>query len=265
MEALAAELEARGFRCPMVPLGGTKMVAGRVAVIDSYRMRADDPGRVRAGVVIAIDDLVRDLVADLVVDPSPGAEPAVHNRATKVLAGAPYALLHPPAVEPVGLDAAIGRVLVTTGAADIAGAGCRLAASVLETLPDAHVRLVVGPWGSGEVPAGVVAVHARGGLHAEMAAADLVVTAGGVAMLEACALGRPTIAVVLADNQRQAVAGLEAAGAIAVATVESIADVAQALAGDPTRRSTMASIARTTIDGKGAARVADAIEELIRS
>ena len=100
----------------------------------------------------------------------------------------------------------VRRVLVTTGAADEAGVGAHLAATIRSVAPDVEVRLVVGPWGSTTVPSGVVPVHAPAGLTDEMAAASIVVTAGGVALLESCALGRPTIAVPIADNQQQAVA-----------------------------------------------------------
>ena len=64
------------------------------------------------------------------------------------------------------------------------------------------------------MPRGVVAVRAPDGLAAELAAASLVVTAGGVALLEACLLGRPIVALALAGNQRQAVYGLEREGAV---------------------------------------------------
>ena len=60
------------------------------------------------------------------------------------------------------------------------------------------------------------------GLADELAAARIVVTAGGVTMLEACLLGRPVVALALADNQRQAVSGLEREGAVMVATPETV-------------------------------------------
>ena len=56
-----------------------------------------------------------------------------------------------------------------------------------------------------------------------MAAAGIVVTAGGVALLEACLLGRPIVALALAGNQRQAVVGLERDDAVMVATPETVA------------------------------------------
>jgi spore coat polysaccharide biosynthesis predicted glycosyltransferase SpsG len=240
------------------------MVASRVAVIDSYRMRADDPGRVKAGVAVAIDDIGRDLDVDLVVDPSPGANAGVHARATRALAGAAYALVSmPSSVSTVPAEGPVGRVLVTTGAADAGGVGARLAASVAAAVPGAEVRLVVGPWGAQEVPAGVVAVHARHGLASELAAAPLVVTAGGVSLLEACILGRVAVAVAIADNQRPSITGLEALGAIVTATEASVAEIVQSLVADPARRAALGAAARGALDGKGPARVADAIEELI--
>jgi spore coat polysaccharide biosynthesis predicted glycosyltransferase SpsG len=262
IEALEHELEARGHRCALVSLGATAMAAGRIVVIDSYRLRGDDRGRVQAGVVVAIDDLQRDLDVDIVVDPSPGAAAGSHRRAGRVLAGAAFALVSVPAAAAVACTDPVRRVLVTTGAADEAGVGAQLAATVRSVAPNVEVRLVVGPWGSTEVPSGVVPVHARAGLTDEMAAASIVVTAGGVALLESCALGRPTIAVPIADNQRQAVAGLADASAIVAATPATVGDAIRRLIGDASERNALGALARVVLDGKGPARVVDAIEEL---
>jgi spore coat polysaccharide biosynthesis predicted glycosyltransferase SpsG len=265
IEVLAHELGARGYRCARVSLEGSAMVAGRVAVIDSYRIRADDPGRVKAGVVVAIDDLARDLDVHLVVDPSPGATPDVHELARRAVAGASYALVSvTPSVDTVPVDAVdVSRILVTTGAADEHGIGARLAAHVAAAVPGAEVRLVVGPWGAADVPVGVVGVRTRDGLEAELAAAPVVVTAGGVAMLESCMLGRATIGIAIAENQRQAVHGLADAGAIVPATEANVAEVVWSLVSNPARRAALGTAARVALDGKGPARVADAIEELV--
>jgi spore coat polysaccharide biosynthesis predicted glycosyltransferase SpsG len=263
MEALAQELDARGHRAVLASLGGAAaMAAGRVVIVDSYRLRADDRGRVQAAVVIAIDDLQRDLDVDVVVNPSPGATAAPHARARRVLAGAPYALVSVPAVDAVPVHEPVERILVTTGAADEAGTGAQLAAIINAVVPSVEVRLVVGPWGSSAMPSGVVPVHARGGLAYEMGAASIVVTAGGVALLEACALGRPAIAIPIAENQRQAVAGLHGAGAVLAATPATVGEAIRALVEDADRRAALSDSARTTVDGKGPARVVDAIEEL---
>ena len=94
-----------------------------------------------------------------------------------------------------------------------------LAASISDALPAVEVRLVVGPWCTGDIPVGVVPVIAPCGLADELAAAPIVVTAGGVSMLESCLLGRATVAVVLAESQRRAVASLAHEGAVVAATL----------------------------------------------
>jgi spore coat polysaccharide biosynthesis predicted glycosyltransferase SpsG len=212
--------------------------------------------------VVALDDLARDLDVDVVVDPSPGASASAHARARRVLAGGAYAMASVPCIATTPVDGRVERVLVTTGAADRAGTGADLATAIVRAQPDVEVRLVVGPWGATSVPAGVTTVHATDGLAAELATAQVVVTAGGVAMLESCLLGRPTIAVVLASNQRQAVAGLAHAGAVVAATLSTAAGVVSALVASPARRAELSAAASIVLDGRGPSRVADAIEEL---
>ena len=269
MEALAAELTSRAHDCALVPITGIGAAGNYdVAIVDSYRVRADDGAFAAARIVAAIDDLARDLAVDLVVDPSPGTVGAAHRRARRVLAGAAYALVPAPAsdVHEAAIDD-VTRVLVTTGAADADGAGARIAtslrAALRETRPGIEIRLVVGPWGATEVPPGVVAVHAPAGLAAEIAAASIVVTAGGVALLEACLLGRPTVALALAENQRQAVHGLARDHAVIAATADTVTNAVCALIDDRTQRVALAVAARSAVDGKGATRVADTIEQLV--
>jgi spore coat polysaccharide biosynthesis predicted glycosyltransferase SpsG len=262
IETLATELEARGWWCPTVALRDRGRVVGDLVVVDSYRVRADDPSRISARRVVALDDLARDLDVDIVVDPSPGADAGVHVRAARVLAGAPYALASVPAVEAVPVGGPVDRVVVTTGASDTAGVGARLAASIATSLPAAEVRLVLGPWGAPDVPPGVVPVRAPHGLAEELAAAPVVVTAGGVAMLESCLLGRATVAVVLAHNQRQAVAGLAHTGAVVTGTLSTTGNVVATLVSSSARREELAAAARRALDGRGPARLADVIEEL---
>ena len=94
-------------------------------------------------------------------------------------------------------------------------------------------------------------------LAPELAAAGIVVTAGGVALLEACLLGRPIVALALAGNQRQAVFGLEREGAVVVATPETVANAVGALVRDTARRIELATAARASINGNGAGLVVD--------
>lgn len=271
VEALAAELAARGHECELVALpesiwDDAELIEGDVVVVDSYRMRADDAERFCARAVVAIDDLARDLAVDVVVDPSPGADGGAHFSAGRVLAGAAYALVaHTCArVGATAVDAPVERVLITMGAADAEGVGAGVAAAVLAASTGVEVRLVVGPWGAKTVPDGVDSVVAPDGLVGELAAAGVVVTAGGVTMLEACRLGRPVVALALAANQEQAVAGLACDGAVVLATPTTVAAEVGALIRDRSRRFELATAASAAVDGKGATRVADAIEQLLR-
>jgi spore coat polysaccharide biosynthesis predicted glycosyltransferase SpsG len=262
-EALARVLDRRGVRCTLEPLGRRTHWTAPIVVVDSYHLRADDPA-VFAAVTVAIDDLHRDLAVDLVVDPSPGADAARHIRAHHVCAGAPYAVVTRPNPFPQvrAADGRVDRVLVTTGGSDAAGTGAALAAALHDRLPDAAIRLVLGPWGDDTVPAGVEAVRAPSGLADEFAAAPLVVTAGGVSLLEACMLRRAIVAVMTAENQRVAVESLAAAGAVVAADPDHAAAEAAMLAADPMRRLALAERAGALVDGRGPDRVADALLSL---
>ncbi|MDZ4826251.1 MAG: hypothetical protein SGJ13_07270 [Actinomycetota bacterium] len=262
MEALALELHARGRSCRLTAIDGDRSIAAALVVVDSYRVRADEMN-IDAELVVAVDDLARDLAVGVVIDPSPGADGAHHRRAGRVLAGAQYALVAVPQtrVAVVDVRGAVTRVLVTTGAADAVGIGARIAAAVHAAQPEVDVRLVVGPWGATAVPDGVTGIVAPPTLADELAAAPIVVTAGGVSMLEACALGRAVVAVAIAENQRVAVDALTASGAVAPAAVDTVASVVAELVSDPVRRVALAAAAREAIDGRGPQRVA---EELAR-
>jgi len=237
-----------------------------LVVVDSYAHRADDRERFRGAMVAAVDDLQRDLAVDVVVDPSPGATSAPHGRAQRVLAGHSYAMIDPDLVarpRPPLRDT-VARVLVTTGAADMAGSGAAVAGRLAVLMPNASVRLVIGPWGSAQVPAGVEAVSGLDGLRYELAQADLVVTAAGVTMLECLALGRPTVAFVTAANQLRAAENVARVGAAVLAPVDEAADAAARLAGDADRRLSLSNAAASLVDGLGCRRIAEVLVVALR-
>jgi spore coat polysaccharide biosynthesis predicted glycosyltransferase SpsG len=262
MEALAEALRALACDVDLVVTG--ESLRAELVVVDSYRFRADDKEWIDADAVVALDDLCRDLEVDIVVDPSPGATVDAHRAAKRVLTGPKYALIDPSLAEvvarPIGPD--IGVVLVATGGADAGGVGTSLAASLASLLPDAEIRLALGPGVAATDDERVRVVRTERGLGSFLADADLVVTAAGVTLLEALALGRPVVAVVLADNQRQAADGAAAAGAAVVATLDDAAPAAAALASNLEQRARMAEAARQLVDGLGARRVAEAVAAL---
>lgn len=264
MEALGVALHARGVPTSAVVLGDDA-VSGDLVVVDSYRIRADGVG-VRARRRAAVDDIDRDLVVDLVVDPAPdGAREAEGpERAGRVLRGLRYALLDPTLANRnrVDVEDEVETVLVATGAADVVGVGASVASALRSVLPTARVRLVVGPWSSTDSPEGVEAVHARAGLAEPLLAADLVVCAAGVTMLEALALGCPTVGFLTAANQRRYLAALAALGAVVASTQRALPGVVSRLVGDPVERRRLGTTGRELVDGLGAARVADAVAAL---
>jgi spore coat polysaccharide biosynthesis predicted glycosyltransferase SpsG len=265
VEGLARQLVALGLSVEARVLGD-EAVTGEIVLVDSYRVRADDRTRFRADLVIAIDDLERDLAVDLVVDPDPGADARVHAATAVVVAGAPYALvdagLRSLTRAPIGPD--VTRVLVTTGGTDSDGVGARVAVELAGALPAVRVRHVVGPWGRSAEDTRVESVVAPAGLGPEIAAADIVVTAGGVSMLEACCLARPVVAFSIAAGQDRSLAGAAHVGAVLVADVASAASLAQELAHDHADRRRLSRAAQTLVDGQGSARVAAIIAGMAR-
>jgi spore coat polysaccharide biosynthesis predicted glycosyltransferase SpsG len=273
-EYVAAALRARELDVTLAPTGVVEVHASLV-LVDSYRYRADDRARFRGRAVVAIDDLNRDLDVALVVDPAPGASSAPHRRAGRVLAGARYALVDPSlrAATVSEVASAPATVLVTTGAADLHGTGASIAAAVAAAHPTLRVRLVP-PSSEASMSVdtrrsltphrpGVEVVEAADGLAVELASADVVVTAGGVTLLEALCLGRPAVAVVTAANQRANVEGAVASGAALVAEPAHVADAVTRLVANTRLREDLSMAGRVLVDGLGAERVADAIVDVM--
>ena len=100
-----------------------------------------------------------------------------------------------------------------------------------------------------------------------MADADLAVSAAGSACWELAFLGVPALLLVTADNQRGIAQGLHEAGVAESrgwardATPTALAEALTRLAQDAPRRVEMSHRARALVDGRGAARVLEAMQE----
>lgn len=267
MSALATALGEMELEALLTPLTDGAGVEADVAFVDSYRVRADDRRRIDARWVGAVDDLERGLDVDLVVDPAGEVRVGGRDapRASSVLEGLRYALLDPAlsTLEPHPVRDSVETVMVAAGGADGEGLGASIAAIVQRALPDAAVRLAVGPWGVPDVPDGVEPVITTDGLGHDLAGADLVVTAAGVTLLEAVALGRPAVGFAVAPNQRRSLVALVAAGAVVGATLSEAAESAVDLARDPARRASLVRRGPEVVDGRGSARVANAVAGLL--
>ena len=246
---------------------------------DHYGLDARWVRRVRAGLpalrVLALDDLDdRALGSDLVLDqtrlsPGPRSYPAL-----AVLSGPRHALLRPGFAlhRPAALarrGEAARRVLILPGLADAAGLA-PLALRALARFPALGVDIAMGAASQSRAETAAMVANRPGAtLHLDppdmaalMARADLGIGAGGMAAWERCALGLPSVAIRVADNQRAALAGLERAGAAQVLSLAQamqpgrlFAAIGRALAGLPA----MAQAAAALCDGQGTARVLSAL------
>jgi UDP-2,4-diacetamido-2,4,6-trideoxy-beta-L-altropyranose hydrolase len=96
---------------------------------------------------------------------------------------------------------------------------------------------------------------------------DLQIGAGGGATWERCCIGVPTLAVAVAENQRYVLEPLGKRGAVRavserVPTADSLGREIRYLIDSPEVRSQLAQTSRQLVDGRGAFRVADAMESL---
>lgn len=166
------------------------------------------------------------------------------------------------------------RVLVAMGAADPANA----TGAVLDALterPDLIVTVVLGSGAPHLVSvAGQVEARGKAGQllvqHADMAGLmaqnDVAIGAGGMTGLERAAIGLPALIVTLADNQLLNASALHASGAArligdvrAPGWTSAIRPVLDDLA-VPDVRIAMARAGLNLVDGRGASRVAGALD-----
>lgn len=231
--------------------------------------------------VAALDDEPeREHAVDLLIDQTAGRKTAEYRgrvpAEATILTGSEYVLLRreiteqTPASRPVGAR----RVLVTFGGAD----GGDLSARAVEALADPRFAaiaadVVVGPgYANPDRLAGRAAANTRilidpPDLPGLMAAADVAVAGSGTTAWELAYLGVPSLLIV---NSRGAVVDgmVKAGAALRLGRAEdidppTIASVLAALIDDADRRTAMSAAGRRLIDGRGAERVADAIEQLV--
>ena len=237
--------------------------------------------------ILAIDDLAdRPHDCDLLLDQTLGRTAKDYAGLVpencRLLLGPDYALLRSrfaaarsKALARRRQSGPVRRILVSLGAMDVNNATERVLEAIALAGTDAVVDVVLG---AGAPHLGEVKSHAREmgqrvtvhtgveDMTALMARADLAIGAAGITSWERCCLGLPTIAVVIADNQRLLARRMEAHGCIhllgwhADVTAEDIARAVIALASDARRRLRMSQASAAICDGTGAARVAERIK-----
>lgn len=277
---LKTALEAMAATCTLTsedPRVAARASGATVVVLDGYGWpeRYADGLRSNGCKVVVIDDDARPPpIADLVVNPNAHAEQLPYDSPS--LLGPRYAFIRPEFIPLRAHSRSYGdvrSVLVCMGGSDPDGVTPRVVEGALATLDRRTcLSVVLGPMCDADVAKAVAAVVARREgdslvLHApadfprHLATADLAVLSGGVVLTEAIHLGLPSIALVIADNQRAAVSAWCARGAAieAAPQPEEIADALGALLADASRRRRIGEAARSLVDGHGAERVAEAI------
>ncbi len=215
--------------------------------------------------------------ADIYLNQNLGAEalrPALAQDALS-LRGIRYALLRREFADaaPRACPAKARRILVTFGGADPQDeTGKALEALALLDDPDLEVTVVSGAANphapdhaarAARLPGTVEALASVDDMSRLMARADLALCAAGSTCWELCRFGVPMLLRPIADNQVGIARELEALGVAVRAAEEpaAMAKVLGALIRDMPARARMAETGQRLVDGRGAARVARAMQE----
>lgn len=295
---LADEMAGRGAECVFVSAPGTRDLVpalpyavlppeklpfgAALAVIDHYGLDAAYEALVRSqtSAVMSIDDLPnRRHHCDLLLDQTHGRRAEEYRGLVPVtcitLAGAGYALLRPQFASArdsslARRDGRLKRLLVTLGGTDpddvtgrvldcVAASGLDLDVDVVMGAKAPHldsVRAQAAALGKARVLVGI------GDMAGLMAQADLAIGAAGTTTWERCCLGLPTLMLVIADNQKDIARLVIQAGAALAAAPHTIAGQLRDLAADPQGLRALSTAAASVCDGRGAARIADALIRL---
>lgn len=247
----------------------------------------DDPSAVHAGRivrqvtalgvrVVSIHDLGLGLVpSDLAIDGSV-CPLSVRERRRRTLTGPRYAMLDPAITRWRQGRAQLSepdRVLIALGGgAHVLALGARLGRDIVAGCAGVRVR-IVGGFSGRRLPrpeGSVTWVRAYDGLGEELARATVAVVAGGVTLLEACAIGVPVVTLAVTPQQVLAARAVASAGAsrdagVASAGREACRRVAQHVSdlfNDAGARRSLAANGRRLVDGRGVFRVASYVRRL---
>lgn len=245
-------------------------------VVDHYLLDANWEQRWQTGQMIVIDDLAnRQHACHLLVDQNLGRKSGDYSglvqSGSTVLIGPDFALLRPEFAKLRSTALAKRRatksaqnILVNFGAGD--GNGIML--SVLQALSELDLELEIRAiCTSAASQVELLSVFCRDrprfkllldrrDMAQQMVWADLAIGASGASSWERCALGLPTIAIELAENQRLLNEQLAASGAIERAEiVGEIVDHVRTLVAESARWQAMVACCSAIADGRGTIRV----------
>lgn len=256
-------------------------------VMDHYALDAQwqDSALLPGVSLLVLDDLAdRPHEADILLDQNAGRAPQDYvgfvSTGCDLLIGPAHALLRPEfarlRTEALARRAVLTRpetLLITLGGIDKDNAASRVLDALAEApaAQDLRITVVMGVNAphldavrdrAETMPMPVEVVAGVSDMGARMMRADLCIGAVGSTAWERCALGLPTLQVVLADNQREAAQAMAARGLSLALPVPGALGFARALAEGLERLSdtghyrAMARAAAALTDGGGAGRLA---------
>jgi UDP-2,4-diacetamido-2,4,6-trideoxy-beta-L-altropyranose hydrolase len=258
-------------------------------VIDGYHLGADYQRALKqAGLrLLVVDDYghASHYSADLVLNQNISAVESLYvrrERYTRLLLGPRYALLRREFWPWRGwqreIPSVARKVLVTLGGSDPDNVTLKVI-HALQSVKIEGLEAVVVIGGSNQhgetlqaaVDGSGCAIrleHNVTGMPELMAWADMAVSAGGSTCWELALLGVPALLLILADNQQAVAASLDSAGiVINLGRSDNLTPIAlaQALTGlalAPNQRAIFARHGQELVDGKGAARVVQQVENV---
>jgi pseudaminic acid cytidylyltransferase len=260
-----------------------------LVVLDHYGLGAEWAKAMPAPVMVLDDVADRDHVCAVLLDQNLGRKSADYDglvpEGAARLIGPEYALLRPEFAQyrasslqrRVEASGAAKRLLISLGGGDMQAVVTWIL-DVLRDVPGAgalRVDIILGAAANSpdairaacEGLACAVHIHTAVENMAEhMAKADLMIGAGGSTSWERCALGVPAIVLPLADNQGPAVAAMVKVGVARAVIPRDDAGLRTALEdllSNPAQIRAMSAAAAQVCDGKGAARVATAIVDIL--
>lgn len=251
------------------------------AIIDGYVFGPTEYDWLRnfAKYIIIIDDRIEVIpFADLAILPSINS--TTFDAHPRVLSGCRYALLGPEYQEPCVWkpNGAVNKLLISFGIVD----SLHCTTATLHALRDVgfngEVRVMLSSDSKQINQLNQIAKQAKYrlhlaigeyGAHQHISWSDFVIGAGGQNLVERIALGRPSITVVTADNQKGQVVYFERIGATKVTIRRQntfVSDLSKSLyeiLRSPMQLARMSTVARSCVDGKGTERVANALYGLV--
>ncbi|WP_299809971.1 UDP-2,4-diacetamido-2,4,6-trideoxy-beta-L-altropyranose hydrolase [uncultured Roseibium sp.] len=258
-------------------------------VIDHYGIAAPDETRWRtwAGTLLVIDDLAdRPHDCDFLLDQTYGVRETDYEGLVpggcRLLLGTEYALLRSEFAEHrLGSlvrredPKPIRKILVSLGLTDLGGVTGRICDILKDFSFIDRFDVVIGSKAaSRERIEDLVSADDRFRIHCDvtnmadlMMTADAAIGAGGTSTWERCALGLPTVLLVLADNQFKIAEQLDAAGVVAlVGDVRTVRDrdLSEAISSrlrDFQEMARKGARGATLCDGDGATRVVSLLEQ----